>query len=75
MNAQDRNTALKKQEVLGKVLKGPFAICEVAKNLRNFKNNMDISGKELRLQLSNVIRICTESYTFLETRNMKQDNM
>ena len=35
------------------VLKGAFAIGEVTLNLINLKNNNDISGKELRLQLSN----------------------
>ena len=51
MNAQDRNKDLKVQKVQGTVLKGAFAICEVINNLINLKNNKDISGKELRLQL------------------------
>ena len=60
MNAQDRNKDLKVQKVQGAVLKGAFAICEVTNTLINLKNNKDISGKQLRLQLSNV----TESLTF-----------
>ena len=51
MNAQDRNKDLKVQKIQGTVLKGTFAICEVTNNLINLKNNKDISGKELRLQL------------------------
>ena len=66
INAQDRNKDLKVQKVQGAILKGAFAICEVTNTLINLKNNKDISGKELRLQLSNVIKICAESLTFLE---------
>ena len=57
MNAQDRNKDLKVQKVQGAVLKGAFAICEVTNTLINLKNNKDISGKELRFQYSNVIKI------------------
>ena len=71
MNAQDRNKDLKVQKVQGAVLKGAFAICEVTNTLINLKNNKDISGKELRLQLSNVIKICTESLTFLGMANLE----
>ena len=66
MNAQDHNKNLKVQKVQGAVLKGAFSICEIKNNLINLKINKDISGKELRLQLSNVITICTESLTFVE---------
>ena len=75
MNAQDRNKDLKVQKVQGAVLKGSFAICEVTNNLINIKNSKDISGKELRLQLSNVINICTESLTFLRMTNLEGDNI
>ena len=75
MNAQDRNKDLKVQKVQAAVLKGAFAICEVTNNLINLKNNKDISGKELRLQLSNVIKICTESLTFLGIANLEGDSI
>ena len=75
MNAQDRNKDLKVQKVQGAVLKGAFAICEVTKNLINLKNNKDISGKGLRFQLLNVIKICTESLTFLGITNLEGDNI
>ena len=75
MNAQDRDKDLKVQKVQGAVLKGAFAICEVTNNLINLKNNKDISCKELRLQLSNVIKICTESLTFLGMANLEGDSL
>ena len=67
MNSQYRNKDLKVQKVQGVFLKGAFAICEVTNTLINLKNNKDISDKELKLQLSNVIKICTESLNFLGT--------
>ena len=73
MNAQDRNKDLKVQKVLGAVLKGTFAIFEVTNTL--IKINKDISGKELRIQLSNVIKICTESLTFLGMANLEGDKI
>ena len=75
MNAQDRNKDLKVQKVQGAVLKGAFAICEVTNTLINLKNNKDISGKELRLQLSNVIKICTVSLAFLGMANLEGGNI
>ena len=75
MNAQDRNKDLKEQKVQGKVLKGAFAICEVINTLINLKNNKDISGKELRFQLSNAIKICTESLTFVGMTNLEGNNI
>ena len=66
MNAQNHNKNLKVQKVQRAVFKGAFSICEIKNNLINLKINKDISGKELRLQLSNVITICTESLTFVE---------
>ena len=57
MNAQDRNKDLKVQKVQGPVLKGAFAICEVTNNLINLKNNKDIAGNELRLQLLISLRL------------------
>ena len=74
MNAQDRNKDLKVQKVQGAVLKGAFSICEVTNTLINLKNNKGISGKELGLQLFNVIKICTESLTFLGMANLEGDN-
>ena len=73
MNAQDRNKDLKVQKVQRTVLKGAFSICEVTNTPLNLKNK-DISGKELRLQLSNVIIICTERLTFLGMANLEGDN-
>ena len=75
MNAQDRNKDLKVQKIQGAVLKRAFAICEVINTLTNIKNNKDISGIELRLHLSNVIKICTESLTFLGMTNLEGDNI
>ena len=75
MNAQHRNKDLKVQKVQGTFLKGAFAICEVTNTLINLKNNKDISGKELGLQLSNVIKICTESLTFLGMANLEGGNI
>ena len=60
---------LEVQKVQEAVLKGAFAIREVTNTLKNFKNNKDISGKELRVQLSNVIKICNEGLTFLGMAN------
>ena len=74
-NAQDRNKDLKVQKVQGAVLKGAFGICEVTNALINLKNKKDISGKELRLQLSNVIKICTKSLTFLGMANLEWGNI
>ena len=56
-------------------LKEAFPICEVTNNLINLKNKKDILRKELRLQLSNVINICTESFTFLGIPNLEGDNI
>ena len=75
MNAQDRDKDLKVQKVQGAVLRGTFAIYEVINNLINLKNNKDISGKELRLQLSNIIKTCTESLSFLGLTNLEGDNI
>ena len=75
MNVQDRNKDLKVQKVQEAVLKGAFAICEVTNNLINLKNNKDTSGKELRLQLSNVIKISTESVTFLGMANLEGESI
>ena len=72
MNAQDRNKDLKVQ---GAVLEGTFIICEITNNLLNLKNNKDISGKELRLQLSNIIKNCTKNLTFLGMANLEGDNI
>ena len=65
MNAHDRK----------KDLKGAFDICEVTNNLINLKNSKVISSRELTLQLFNVIKICTESLTFLEMACMEGDNI
>ena len=75
MNSQGRNKNLKVQKTQGVVLKGAFAICEVTNTLINLKNSKDISGKELKLQLSNVIKICAESLNFLGTGNREGDNI
>ena len=75
MNAKNRYKDLEVQKVRGAVLKGAFAICEVTNNLINLKNNKDISGKELRLQLSNAIKICIESLTFQGMANLEEDNI
>ena len=50
-------------------------MCEVTNNLLNLRHNKNISGKELSLQLSNVIKICPESLTFLEIANLEGDNI
>ena len=73
MNTQDRNKDLKVQKVQGKNLKGAFAICEVTNTLTNLKNNKDISGNELRFQLSNMIQICTESLASLQSWPLTKD--
>ena len=75
MNAQDRNKDLKMQKVQEVVLKGAFAICKVTNTLINLKNNKNISVKELRLQLFNIIKICIESLTFLGMTNLEGDNI
>ena len=75
MNDQDRNKEPKVEKVQEAVLKGAFAICEVTNNLINLKRNRDILGKNLRLQLSNVINICTESLTFPGMANLEGDNI
>ena len=75
MNAQDRNKNLEVQKVQGAVLKGAFAICEFTNNIINLKNNKDIAGNELRLQLSNFIKIGTESLTFLGMANLEGDSI
>ena len=66
---------LEVQKVQRAVLKGVFAICEVTNTLVNFKNNKDISGKELRVQLSNVIKNCNEGLTFPRMANQQADNI
>ena len=75
MNTQDRNKDLKVQKVQGEVLKGASAICEVTNALINLKNNKDILGNELRFQLSNMIKICTESLASLLMANLEGDNI
>ena len=75
MNAQDHNKDLKMQKVQDVVLKGAFAICKVTNTLISLKNNKNISGKELRLQLFNVIKICIERLTFLGMTNLEGDNI
>ena len=55
MNAQDRNEDLKVQKVQGGSSQRSIFHCEVTNNVINLKNNKDMSGKEIRLQLSNVI--------------------
>ena len=75
MNVQDCNKDLEVQKVQGAVFKAAFTIYEVTNNLISIKNNKDISGKELRLQLSNVIKICTESLTLLEMANLEGDSI
>ena len=71
MNAQDRNKDLKVQKFQGAVLKGAFTICEVTNNLINLKNNKDVLDEEITLQLSNIIKVCTESVTFLGMTNLE----
>ena len=75
MNVQDRKKNLKVQKVQGTVLKGVFSICEVRNNLINLKKNKNISGKELSLQLPNVVNICTESLTFPGMENLEGNNI
>ena len=75
MNAQDRNKDLKEQKVQGAVPKRAFAIWELTNYQINLKNNKDTSGKELWLQLSNVIKICTERLTFLEMANLERGSI
>lgn len=73
MNVQESNKDLRVQKVQVAVVKGAFAICEVPNDLINFRNNINISGKQSRLQLSNVIG--TESPTFLGTANTEGHNI
>ena len=73
MNAQGRRKDLKVQKFHVAALKRAFALCEVSYNLINLKNNKDISGKKLRLQVSNFIKICTKSPTFLGIGNMESN--
>ena len=75
MNAQDRNPESAKSPGGGSQRSISFAICEVTNILINLKNNKDISGKELRLQLSNVIKIYTENLTFRGMANLEGDNI
>ena len=63
------------QKVQGAILKEAFTICEVTNNLINLKNNKGISGKDIRFQLSNIFKICTESLTFLRMTNLEEDNI
>ena len=73
MNAQGRSKDLKVQKLHVAALKRAFALCEVSYNLINLKNNKDISGKKLSLQVSNFIKICTKSPTFLGIANMESN--
>ena len=59
----------------GQFFKGYFEIYEVKNTLINLKNNKDISRKEVKLQLSNVIEICTDSLIFLGIENLEGDNI
>ena len=68
MNAQVRNKDLKVQKVQG-------GSSGVTNTLINLKNNKEISGKELKLQLSNVIKVCTVSLAFLGMANLEGDNI
>lgn len=74
MNAQYLND-LEMQKVQGIVLKGSFAIYEVENNLINLKNSKDIPIKKLTFQLSNSIKVCIESLTFLGIANMEGYNI
>ena len=66
---------LKVQKVQEAVLKRAFAIYEAANNFINLKNNNDILGEELRLQLSDIIKIYTETLTFLGVAHLAGDNI
>ena len=77
---EDSDTGLKsliqeldKDEKLGEKINKDLA--DIANKVNKIKNNKDISIKELRLQLSNVIKICTESLTFLGMANLEGDNI
>lgn len=56
MHSRDKNKDLKVKKSQGTVLTGAFATCEVSNKLTNFKNK-DISDRELKLQLSDLIKI------------------
>ena len=51
----------------------PLEVTNFLINLK--KNNKDISGKDLRPQLSNIITICTESLTFLVMENLDRESI
>ena len=77
MNALDRNKDLKCKESRGGRggLKGAFASRSHEFPNKFKKNNKDISGKDLRPQLSNIITICTESLTFLVMENLDRESI
>ena len=56
MHSRDKNKDLKVKKSQRAVFTGAFAICEVSSKLINFKNK-DISDRELKLQLSDLIKI------------------
>ena len=75
MNSRDRFRNLKVKKIQWAVLKGAFALCEVSNILIDLKNNKDISNRDLRLQLSDLIKTCTESLVFLGIANVEGDNI
>ena len=77
---KDSDTGLKcliqeldKDEKLGEKFNKDLA--DIANKVNKIKNNKDISVKELRLQSSNIIKICTERLTSLEMANLKENNI
>ena len=54
---------------------GAFAIYELSNKVVNLKNNKYISDRKLKLQLSDLIKTCTESLVSQVMGNMEEDNI
>ena len=75
MNPRGRNRNYKVKKIQGAVPKSVFVICEVLNKVINLKNNKYIFDRELKLQLSNLIKTCTESLVLKVMENMEEGNI
>ena len=71
MSERDRNKDLKIQKIQGAVLKEVFVITEVNNKEGDLKNDKQVSDKKLRIDISSLIKTCTESLIFIGPSNIE----
>ena len=75
MNSREKIRNLKREKIQGTVLKGAFVTSEVSNKQIFLYKNTSVSDKELRLQLSGLIKPCAETLVFLGMTNMERNNI